>query len=747
MALRAQSAPEDITVIGTSPLLGAGIDRDKVPAGTTVLDSADLAREGTPDLLHALDTQAAGVNLDSASGNPYQPTLFYNGFEASPLQGTSQGIAVYTNGIRFNQAFGDTVNWDLLPDIAINRLNLEGSNPVFGLNALGGSVNLQLKNGFLFHGGEADISGGSFGQVQGEFQYGAQSGNTSLYVAGSALHQGGWRDLQSSDIRNFYSDLGWRGDSAELHLNLTLADSVLNGPGTSPVQLLAADPAAQFTAPNAIANQFVQLGLSGTLHVSDVLSLQALAYYSYFQQRVSNGNTAQDAPCGNGSGLLCSSPGIPSTTRGGAVIPDYLQGGPYSQLDDQTTNTNAYGASLQAADDGDVFLLKNHFVAGASFDGSETEFSATGYIGGLSGSRVFVGPGIVIDEPGINVPVRVAVTDAYVGLFASDTLDVTDRLSLTGSGRFNAAQIDLADQGGGSLTGQHVYNRFNPAAGATYRLAPWLSAYAGYAEANRAPTPAELSCAGPADSCSLANFFVGDPALKQVVAHTVEAGLRGHVRPFGSARLEYELGVFRTDSDDDIVFVNSVRLGRAFFENVGQTRRQGVKSRLALKAGIWTASANYTYTDATFQTGFAESAGSNPAADALGNITIIPGDRLPGVPANKLTLALDVQATPAWSLGGGAVLQSGQYLFGDEANLTPRLPGYVTLNLHTAYQVTPSLQLFGNIQNAANARYYSFGTFSPTSQVFLSQAPGATNPRSYSIAAPIGGFAGVRARF
>ncbi len=742
----AQSAPETITVIGTSPLLGAGIDQAKVPANTTVLTSADLARDGTPDLLHALDTQVAGVTLGSASGNPYQPTLFFNGFEASPLQGTPQGIAVYVNGVRFNQAFGDTVNWDLIPDLAIDRINVEGSNPVFGLNALGGSVNAQLKNGFRFDGAEADISGGSFGQVQAEGQVGVQSGKTALYLAGAALHQGGWRNLQSSDIRNLYADAGWRGDWAELHANLTLANTILNGPGTSPVQLLAADPAAQFTAPNLIANDFVQFGLSGSFDLGDVLSLQTEAYYSYFQQRVTNGNTAQDTPCNDGSGLLCAAPGMPSTTRGGAVIPAFLGQGPYAVLNDETTNANSYGLSAQFTDTGALLGRPNHFVAGASFDGAQTAYSATPLIGGLNAARAFVGPGIVIDEPGNTVPVRVAIADAYGGLFASDTLDVTSALSLTASGRFNAAEIDLNDQGGGNLTGRHAYNRFNPAAGATYRITPFLSAYAGYAEANRAPTPAELSCAGPADSCSLANFFVGDPALKQVVAHTVEAGLRGETR-YGAAKVTYDLGLFRTDSDDDIIFVNSLRLGRAFFQNVQQTRRQGLSARLSAKADRWSAAVNYAYTEATFQSGFVEAAGSNPAADANGNITIVPGDRLPGVPAHKITLALDVKATEAWSLGASAIYQSSQFLFGDEANRTPPLPGFFTLNLHTSYQVTKNLLLFGSVQNATDARTYSFGTFSPTSQVFLAQAPGATNPRAYSPAAPIGGFGGIKFTF
>jgi iron complex outermembrane receptor protein len=747
----AQTAPppaEQITVIGSSPLLGSGVDRALIPAETQVLSSASIAREGAPDVLQALNTQISGINLDSASGNQYQPSLFYNGFEASALQGTSQGIAVYTNGVRFNQAFGDTVNWDLIPDVAISKLNVEGSNPVFGLNALGGSINVALKDGFSYHGGEADISGGSFGQIQGDIQYGIQSGDQALYVAGSVIHQDGWRDLQSTDIQNFYGDWGIRHDGVEIHIDATLANSVINGPGTAPIQLLNVDSAAQFTAPNAIDNRYAQLAARTNIDISDILSVQAQAYYSYFQQRVVNGNSPNDFPCDDGTGLLCQDVADPSTTRGGGAIPDFLHGGPYNELDTQTTNTNSFGGGAQITDTGEVFGLKNHFVAGLSYDGAQTEFSATAFIGGVTPlTRVFIGPGEVIDEPGNNVPVRVAISNAYVGGYGSDTLNLTQALAVTLSGRFNFAELDLADQGGGDLTGNHAFSRFNPAAGATYRFADWLTAYAGYAEANRAPTPAELSCAGPQNSCSLANFFVGDPDLKQVVAHTVEAGLRGHVNLGDAARLGYDIGLFHTDSDDDIIFINSVTLNRAFFANVGQTRRQGFSARADLKFNRVTAYVGYTYTDATFQTGYVESGGSNPVQDENGNITVRPGDALPGIPRSVVKIGADADITEAWHAGADGQLQSGQYLFGDEANLTPRLPGFFTLNLHSSYDITPRVQVFANAQNVLDRRYYTFGTFSPTNSVFLAQAPNATNPRSYSLAAPVGFFGGVRVKF
>jgi outer membrane receptor protein involved in Fe transport len=741
---------EEITVIGTSPLLGSGVDRNIIPVDTQVLDSAAISREGAANTLQALNTEIAGIVLDSASGNSYQPSLFYDGFEVSPLQGTSQGIAVYVNGLRFNQAFGDTVNWDLIPDIAISKINVEGSNPLFGLNALGGSFNVALKDGFGYSGGQADVSGGAFGTVQGDLQYGVQSGNQAFYVAGSVIHQDGWRDLQSTDIQNMFADWGIRQGGAEIHIDITAANSGINGPGTAPIQLLDADQRAQFTAPNAIYNRYIQAGLRTNVEITDTLSVQGQAYYDYFQQRVVNGNSANDAPCDDGSNLLCQGPGQPSTTRGGAPIPAFLGDNPfaYSELDVNTTNTNAYGAAAQVTDTGDIFGLRNHLVAGASFDGAQTEFSATAFIGGLTPlTRIFVGPGEVIDEPGNTVPVRVAIADAYAGGFASDTLNLTHSLALTVSGRFNFAEIDLADQGGGDLTGNHATARFNPAAGLTYDFSPALTAYAGYAEANRAPTPAELSCAGPQNSCSLANFFVGDPDLKQVVAHTVEAGLRGHFDVTGEARLGYDLSFFHTDADDDIVFVNSVTLNRAFFANVGQTRRQGASGRLDFKTGRIAAYANYSFTDATYRTGYVESGGSNPDADANGNITVRPGDALPGVPRSVVKFGLDGTITGAWHAGIDGQYQSGQFLFGDEANLTPRLPGYFVMNAHSTYDVTHWFQVFANVQNMLDRRYYTFGTFAPVGSVFLAQAPNATNPRSYSLAEPLGVFGGIRMKF
>src|SRR5262249_15875485 len=271
--------------ITATPLLPGLPELDKVPSTAQVFNRNAVTRDAFPALLRTLDEGAAGVALDQAQGNPWQPNLIYHGFEASPLVGDAQGLAVYVNGSRFNQPFGDTTNWDLIPDIAIDRIDLVGSNPAFGLNALGGALAIRLRDGFTYQGAEAEILGGSFGRVQGSFQYGVQSDNTSAYVAGTLMHDSGWRDFSPSTLRQIYGDIGWRSDSAELHLNILGADNDLVGNGTTPVDLLSVSRSAIFTFPDETKNKYARVGLSGTYAFSEETSLQVNAYYSNLSQR------------------------------------------------------------------------------------------------------------------------------------------------------------------------------------------------------------------------------------------------------------------------------------------------------------------------------------------------------------------------------------------------------------------------------------------------------------------------------
>ena len=222
-------------VIATTPVTGIGFDRSKVPAMAQTVTAEDFSRVYSPNVLDTLQQRIPGVITTDVQGNGFFQDLRYRGFAASPLQGTPQGLAVYMQGVRINEAFGDTVNWDLIPTVAIGRADIWTNNPAFGLNALGGAVSLQMKDGFNYNGFEFDASGGSYGRVGGSMQYGVRSGEWGLYLAAEGFKDDGWRYQSPSRIARFYGDLGWRGTDAEVHFITSIADNYFGVVGPTPL--------------------------------------------------------------------------------------------------------------------------------------------------------------------------------------------------------------------------------------------------------------------------------------------------------------------------------------------------------------------------------------------------------------------------------------------------------------------------------------------------------------------------------
>jgi iron complex outermembrane recepter protein len=387
----------------------------------------------------------------------------------------------------------------------------------------------------------------------------------------------------------------------------------------------------------------------------------------------------------------------------------------------------------------------NNFVLGASVDRGLVQFSTTSELGTINADQFpeVYGAGLFIDQPSGDVaPVGLRARTLYSGLYATDTFDVTDRLSLTAGGRFNIAQIDLQDELGNapSLTGSHTYSRFNPNIGATFKFTPNLNVYAGYAEANRAPTPLELECADPSRPCLIDNALVGDPALKQVVSHTIEAGLRGHFE-IAKGLLNWSVGAFRTLSTDDIVDVASPIPGHEYFQNGGDTLRQGVEAAASYKRDRWSIFANYTYVDATFRDALTLSSPNNPFADGDGNIHVMPGDHLTGIPNYRFKAGAEYQITAPWKLGADLNNVGSQWLVGDEANQNAKVPAYWTVNLHSSYKLARNIEVFGLVNNLFDKHYYVSGTFFETDSFpYLN----LNDPRTFIPGMPFAAYVGVR---
>jgi iron complex outermembrane recepter protein len=764
----APAAPPPITlppveVIGTTPLPGTGIDRDKVPANVQSLTSADLARGGSPSLLTSLLDRVGSVNLNANLDDPFQPDVLYRGFEASPVLGTPQGLAVYQNGVRVNEAFGDTVNWDLIPGIAIDRVDIVSSNPVYGLNALGGAVVVTMKNGFTYQGFQAEFAGGSFGQRSESFEYGQQVGNIATYLAGRIFDEDGWRQFSPDHVRQLYADIGARGNNGSIDISFTGANNFLSGEGTTPTQTLAVNRALDFTTPQNNVNQLEFVTLNASYEVTDALSFHVNAYRREFHQTVVNGNTTNYTACTSGNGLLCQPDGAtPLIGTNGAPVPDISQGGtiPIGENDLETIHAVGIGGTLQATYTGKLFDHENNFVFGGSIDHSTVDFRSSKELGIINSSLQVQSSGFVVDtaeNTGFNAtPVGLGATNNYYGIFVTDTFNLTPALAVTASGRYNIAEIALTDHLGSNLTGDNRYSRFNPAIGGTYKIAAGPTAYAGYSAGNRVPTPSEIECSNPAQPCLLPSSLSSDPpALKQVVSHTYEAGLRGSFTMPDTVpgKFGWNFGLFRTDLDDDIYGV-ATSISTGFFENIGSTRRQGIETGLTYKDETWSVYGSYSLVDATFQSSLTLPAPNNPFADANGNIHVVPGDRLPGIPEHQLKVGADYRITPSWTVGGVLTYFSDQYLRGDESNQNPPLPGYAVVNLHTSYTVNENVELFASLQNALNTRYATFGAFGDPTGIgapgipagAVANGPGVDN-RFLGPAPPIAVFGGVRVRF
>ena len=130
-----------VEVIGVTPLPGLTLSRDLIPSPVQTATDADIQRSNAISLPDFLNRNIGSVHINDMAGNPFQPDVNYRGFTASPVLGTPQGLSVYMDGVRLNQPFGDVVSWDVIPRSAISNITLmPGSNPLFGLNTLGGDL-------------------------------------------------------------------------------------------------------------------------------------------------------------------------------------------------------------------------------------------------------------------------------------------------------------------------------------------------------------------------------------------------------------------------------------------------------------------------------------------------------------------------------------------------------------------------------------------------------------------------------
>ncbi|HET7609968.1 MAG TPA: TonB-dependent receptor, partial [Gammaproteobacteria bacterium] len=564
----AQPSPpvEVIEIVGVTPL-GGDLDTNRIAANVQTASAAELREKNALDLTDFMKRSMGSVFVNDAQSNPLQPDVQYRGFVGSPLLGLPQGLAVYQDGVRVNEPFGDTVSWALIPESAIKELYLvPGSNPLFGLNALGGAIAVRTKDGFANDDTSAELTAGSFGRVSVQAETGgAFSDDLGYFLTVSLLEEDGWRDYSPTDAQQIFGKLTWRGDNSRLDVSLTRADTDLVGNGAAPEDLLEMDPEAIFTHPDHTENALTMLGVTAEQSLSPNVTLRGNIYVRASDIDTLNGDDSDFQECTATPGFICEDEdGTEEVALDENGLPiaadDDLEGGSVNRTD---TEQDGKGFGLQADFTGDLAGRDNLFTIGVALDEGDIEFGASTELGALDSTRQAIGGGVFVGEAFTGLESSISNT----GFYLSNTFSLGERTALTVSGRYNRTHVELEDQIEDDLDGDHTFERFNPAIGVTFGTEA-VTFYAGYSEANRAPSPVELTCADEDDPCRLPNAFLADPPLEQVVARTLEAGFRGDLKG-GS----WHAGVFRTTNDDDILFISAGALtNQGFFDNVGETR-------------------------------------------------------------------------------------------------------------------------------------------------------------------------------
>ena len=765
-AAEAVERKQTVEVIGTTPAHGVGLPEELIPFNVQTATSEDLDRSQSLGLTDFMNRNLGSITINDAQNNPLQADVQYRGYTLSPLLGLPQGLAVYQNGVRINEPFGDSMNWDLVPEASIGGINLiGGANPIFGLNTLGGALSITTKDGFSHTGNQFESYGGSFERIVNTVESGGNNGKWGYYITANYFDEDGWRDASPSDAYTIFSAASFRHGDTTLDITLNHADTNLIGNGSSPIELLALDRAAVFTSPDITENKMTMINFSGTQWLNQTIQLSSNIFYRKNKTNSFNGDGSEFEDDGAGE-LEEDGDGV-EDQNGNGISSTNANGTSRDAINNiSNREQEGFGVNIQATVLDDLMGHENQFIFGTSYQQGLIDHFAIIEIASLActstgadctlanADRSTVGTNIFVPEEGTNIRAH----NRTWSLFTTDTFSVNEKLSVTASARYNNTHIVLGDRTSQSnltspenpalLNGEHDFDRINPAFGFTYNFNYSNGIYGSYSESSRAPTPIELLCADINAPCSLPNAFLADPPLEQVVTKSFEGGLRGTLKN----GIAYTVSAYHSTNNDDIIFgsVGGTTSSRGFFRNVGDTQRVGTEFGLSgiLKEKIdWYF--NYSFIEATFEDNFNGVSAQHPNridlnGDGTANeIQVEAGDRIPGIPEHSIKIGGTYNLNDRFSIGVGGIYNSDQVLRGDESNQLATVDDYFVVNVNSTYKINKNFSFFAKINNLFDTDYETFGLLGEADEIFAA----FDDARFLGAGAPIAIFVGLRATF
>ncbi len=716
-----------------TPLPGLPIDRETATTNIQSATSKEISESAATNVTEFMNTNMQSVNVTDYTGNPFQQDLNFRGFTASPQIGTPQGISVYMDGVRVNESFGEVVNWDLIPMNAIASLNLiPGSNPMFGLNTIGGALAIRTKDGFTDHFLRTQYLTGAWGRNQLQFSNGIHNERLAFFTAYTHFEEDGWRLNSPSNVRQLFNKASLRLDSGEINLTALNVDTALIGNGLLPSEMADYDKKQVFSSPDEAKNDLNHYSLNGSWYVNDKLSLSGLAYQRSLRQKaigadvnlglkdfyVRNENTNDS----DGDGCFDN-----DLNCDGVVLDDVLASmNATINLSDLKSKSDGY--SLQMTYEGD----KHQLAFGFTRDKTDVNFTQAQILGALDSQNH---AGLTsypdyFDDAGFGTVTsaagwarnRLTGNSDTKAIFFNDVWSPVDTLHISYGARMSWSNVQnylISDKGldfyqltdnliNGSATvnvngrrvrlprlrcetsradtsallvcskGDYDYRSFNPSVGVSWEARENLTMYGNVSRGSRVPSVIELGCAkdDSGREGESTNFQYGCTIPTALTSDPYLKQVRSTGYELGlrgsTSSLEWNFGGFITNLKDDILFVPLGRKNRGVFDNFGKTRREGIEMGLKSIVGDSTFALNYTWMRATFESPAQlindANSSNTQATSTQAFVNVEAGDQIPGMPNHIIQANWNHKFTSDFDATLSMVAHSSSFVRGNENN-------------------------------------------------------------------------------
>jgi len=507
-----------------------------VGAATSVITAEDIARSPAYTVQEII-AQTPGVQLTNLYGgvNGAKTSVDLRGFGAFATSNT----LLLINGRRVNDIDMQGVDFSTIPRDSIERIEITRGNSgavLYGDNAVGGVINIVLKNGVggspVAIRGEAGV--GSFNQRLASVSAITNSGPWSTSFYGNGIKSDGYRANNALDQRNGVGNVNYATPGLTAFLTLSGDDQKLGFPGGRTVD------------PSIGLNQLVT-DRRGTNTPFD-----------YGNQQGANATAGFTKTLWNGAELIVD--GGVRDRKNQAGFFGLLPTIPFNYVD---FHLQTWSITPRLSIKNVIFGLPSAILTGvdyydAAYHSDRPEFKGAPpiHVYDLK-QRTLAG----YWQQTIGL---LPTTDfSYGGRLQRTSLSARDRYDPFAPGAFSAEAAPLDSEETQHALHIGIEHRFNEA----------LSVFGRAARAFRTPNVDERLSSGPAFDAFF-NAIPGDFKLKTQTSHDIEGGIRVKSGPF-----EMQSSIYSMDLENEIHFIPAL-----FFNvNLDPTRRYGSETSASLR--------------------------------------------------------------------------------------------------------------------------------------------------------------------